>query len=340
MMVGKRACQFFGLALASALTASAAAAQTPEQFYTGRTVNFVVGVSPGGGYDQYARLLARHFGRHLPGQPTIVVRNMPGAGSLTAVLHLNGSAPADGATIVAFNAGLLNDSMSEGAAARARFTDFAWLGSITRDFRVCFAWRGTGILAWDDLVKRRESVFGAAGPASSSANNIAMLRNLFNINLRTIHGYPGNTEMFLAIERGEVDGSCVTWSSLPDHWVRNNSIAVLNRLSPSTQPGVPASAKYIGDLATTQQQKDILEVLLASGELGRPFIASQKVSDDRLKALRAAFDASMTDPALLADAEKQRLPVDPVSGAEAEKIVARLYGFPPELLAKAKEAVR
>jgi tripartite-type tricarboxylate transporter receptor subunit TctC len=265
---------------------------------------------------------------------------MPGAGSLTSVLHLNGSAPTDGTTIVAFNAGVLNDSMSEGAAARAKFTDYAWIGSITRDFRVCFAWRGTGILNWDDLAKRKESVFGAAGAVSSSANNIAMLRNLLNVNLKTIHGYPGNTEMFLAIERGELDGSCVTWSSLPDHWVKNNTISVLTRLSPSTQPGVPESVKFVGDLVTTQEQKDILDVLLASGELGRPFITSPKVPADRLQALRAAFDASMKDTAFLGDAEKQKLPIDPVGGVEAEKIVTRLYAFPAALVEKAKNAVK
>lgn len=328
-----------GCALAAFAT-SAAHAQTPEQFYAGKTINMVVGVSPGGGYDQYARLLARHFPRHVPGQPNVIVRNMPGAGSLTSVLYLNGSAPTDGTTIVAFNAGVLNDSMSEAATARARFTDYAWIGSITRDFRVCFTWRGTGILTWDDLVRRKESVFGAAGAVSSSANNIAMLRNLLNVNLKTIHGYPGNTEMFLAIERGELDGSCVTWSSMPDHWVKNNSIAVLTRLSPSMQPGIPESAKFVGDLVTTQEQKDILDVLLASGELGRPFITSLKVPADRLQALRVAFDASMTDPAFIADAEKQKLPIDPVGGAEAEKIVARLYTFPPALLEKAKNAVK
>ncbi len=328
-----------GCALA-ALATSAAHAQTPEQFYSGKVVNFVVGVSPGGGYDQYARLLARHYARHLPGQPNVIVRNMPGAGSLTAVLHLNGSAPADGTTVVAFNAGLLNDSMSEGAAARARFTDYAWVGSITRDFRVCFSWRASGILTWDDLAKRKETVFGASGAASSSANNVAMLRNLLNLNLRTIHGYPGNTEMFLAIERGEVEGSCVTWSSIPNHWVKNNSIALLARLSPSTQPGVPNSIKFVGDLVTTQEQKDILDVLLASGELGRPFITSQKIPADRLAALRAAFDASMSDAALLADAGKQKLPIDPVGGVEAEKIVTRLYAFPPALVEKAKNAVK
>ena len=323
-----------------ACATSYAHAQTPEQFYAGKTINLVVGVSPGGGYDQYARLLARHYARHVPGQPNVIVRNMPGAGSLTSVLHLNGSAPTDGTTIVAFNAGVLNDSMSEGAAARAKFTDYAWIGSITRDFRVCFAWRGTGILNWDDLAKRKESVFGAAGAVSSSANNIAMLRNLLNVNLKTIHGYPGNTEMFLAVERGELDGSCVTWSSLPDHWVKNNTISVLTRLSPSTQPGVPESVKFVGDLVTTQEQKDILDVLLASGELGRPFITSPKVPADRLQALRAAFDASMTDTAFLADAEKQKLPIDPVGGVEAEKIVTRLYAFPAALVEKAKNAVK
>ncbi len=339
MIDTKRLQTLAGFALA-ALAALPAQAQTHEQFYSGKTINLVVGVSPGGGYDQYSRLLARHFSRHVPGQPTVIVRNMPGAGSLTAVLHLNSSAPTDGTTMVAFNAGVINDSMSEGAAARAKFTDYAWIGSITRDFRVCFAWRGTGILTWDDLAKRKESIFGAAGAVSSSANNIAMLRNLLNVNLKTIHGYPGNTEMFLAIERGELDGSCVSWSSMPDHWVKNNSIAVLTRLSPSMAQGILESVKFVGDLVITQEQKDILDVLLASGELGRPFITSPKVPAERVQALRAAFDASMTDPAFIADAEKQKLPIDPVGGLEAEKIVARLYAFPAALVEKARNAVK
>jgi tripartite-type tricarboxylate transporter receptor subunit TctC len=320
--------------------ASPAVSQTAEQFFTGKQMNFIVGVTPGGGYDLYARLLARHYSHYMPGNPTIIVRNMPGAGSLTAVLHLDSIAPTDGTTITTFNAGLLNDSMSEGANAKAKFNQFAWLGSITRDFRVCYAWKGSKIETWDELVKRKGTIFGASGPNSNSANGVAMLRNIFKLDLRTISAYPGNTEMNLAVERGEVEGSCISWSSIPEDWIVNKKINVLARLSPATVPEIPPSVKFLGDLATTQEQKDVIEVLLASGELGRPFILSKKVPADRLELLRKAFDATMLDKAFLADAAKQSLTVDPVSGAQAEKIVDRLYSFSPEMIEKAKNIIK
>ena len=325
----------FGLALGlvlAVLAPTAVLSQEASAFYAGTTVSFVVGVSPGGGYDQYARLLARHYARFVPGVPTIVVRNMPGAGSLSAVLYTRDVAPPDGLTVTTFNSGLLNESISEGDKAKVRYDQFAWVGSLARDLRACLAWKTTHLRSLADFNGRKQPVFGGAGPNSSSANNVAMLRNLFDLDLRIISAYRGNTEMNLALERGELDGVCISWSSVP--------INILTRLSRAQTPELPASVPFIGDLATSQERRDVIDMLLLSGEIGRPFIVSKKVAADRVSLLRKAFDDAAQDRGLLAEAEKIGLSITPVGGAEAEGIVTRLYAYPETILEKARLAIK
>ena len=329
----------FGFAIGLMLQAPVQA-QDAAAFYPGKTVNMVVGVSAGGGYDQYARLLARHYTRFLPGAPTIVVRNMPGAGSLSAVLFTRDVAPPDGLTVTTFNSGLLNESMSEGDKAKVRFDQFSWIGSLARDLRACLAWKETNIRTLADFAARKQAVFGGAGPNSSSANNVAMLRNLFDLNLRIISAYRGNTEMNLALERGELDGVCISWSSVPDDWIKNDRVNVLARLSRAGSPDIPAHAPFLGDLAATQDQKDVIDLLLLSGEIGRPFIVSKKVAPDRVAALRKGFEEVAQDPQFLAEAERSGLAISAVGGAEAEGIVTKLYSFPDATLEKARLAIK
>lgn len=324
--------------LAFALLAAAYPAHA-DNFYAGKTVNIVVGSSAGGGYDQYSRALARYLPAHIPGTPTVIVRNMPGAGSLTSVLHLT-TAPKDGTVMTAFNSGLFSDSISAGEKAKAKFTDYAFVGSVTRDFRVCYTWKDTKIATWEDLVKRKETVFGATGQNSNSYNGAAMLKNIFGIKLKILVAYPGNSEVFLAVERGEIDGSCISWTSVPDDWIQNKKINLLVRIGTTTPPEIPPSVPFIGDVAKTQEQKDIIDVLMAPGELGRPYIMSKEVPAERLALIRAGFDATTTDPTFLAEAKKQGLSVDPIGGAEAQKIVAHLYTFSPEIVAKATAALK
>ena len=333
----------FGLALGlvlAVLAPTAVLSQEASAFYAGKTVSFVVGVSPGGGYDQYARLLARHYARFVPGVPTIVVRNMPGAGSLSAVLYTRDVAPPDGLTVTTFNSGLLNESISEGDKAKVRYDQFAWVGSLARDLRACLAWKTTHLRSLADFNGRKQPVFGGAGPNSSSANNVAMLRNLFDLDLRIISAYRGNTEMNLALERGELDGVCISWSSVPEDWIKNDRINILTRLSRAQTPELPASVPFIGDLATSQERRDVIDMLLLSGEIGRPFIVSKKVAADRVDLLRKAFDDATQDRALLAEAEKIGLSITPVGGAEAEGIVTRLYADPVTILEKARLAIK
>jgi tripartite-type tricarboxylate transporter receptor subunit TctC len=330
---------FIGIAALVALMARPAA-ENDDQFYKGKVLTMTVGVSAGGGYDQYARLLAHYLRKHIAGEPSVIVRNVPGAGSLTSVLQLNSILPTDGTQIVTFNAGLLNDSMSDGDSARVRFDDFAWLGSMARDLRVCFAWKTSGIRTWDDLLKRKDTVFGAAGANSNSANGVAVIRNLFNLKMRTIFGYPGNSEMNLAIERGEIAGTCISWTSIPKDWIKNHDIDVLVRLSPITAPGIPSSVKFVGDLVATSEQRSIVDVLDSSGELARPFIVSRKAPSARIEALRAAFAATVIDKDFLADAAKEGLMVDPVLGSQAEEIVQRLYNLPRAVAEKARAILK
>ncbi len=329
----------FGIGMAL-MAPSATFAQEAAAFYPGKTISMVVGVSAGGGYDQYARLLSRHYAKFIPGAPTIVVRNLPGAGSLSAVLFTRDVAPPDGLTVTTFNSGLLNESMSEGEKAKVRFDQFSWVGSLARDLRACMTWKEANIRSLADFATRKQAVFGGAGPNSSSANNVAMMRNLFDLNLRIISAYRGNTEMNLALERGELDGVCISWSSVPEDWIKNDRVNILTRLSRAEAPEIPAGVPFIGDLTPSQERKDIIDLLLLSGEIGRPFIMSKKVAADRLAVLRKAFDEAARDPLLLVEAEKIGLSISPVGGVEAESIVTRLYAFPQDILDKARLAIK
>ncbi len=333
---GKKSCV---ATLAATLAGSCgAAAQTPAEFYQGKTVNIIVGFSPGGGYDQYARLLARHMGEHIPGKPTLVVQNAPGAGSLTAVKRIDTNLPTDGTAMVTFNPAKITESLTMPDKVNFNFNDVAWIGSITRDFRVCYAWSATGVKTWDDAVKRNELIFGGTSKGTGSYVNSAILKNVFGINVRHILGFPGSAEQRIAIERGELEADCGSFSSIPDHWIKENKINVFVTFSPVKTPDMP-NAPYIATFAKTDEQKKILQMLGAAGDLGRPYIMSKEVPAERLKAMRAAFDTTMKDKDFLAEAAKQGLPVYPETGPEAEKTIKEIYAFPKELIAKAAKAM-
>ncbi len=320
------------------LLCGSAYAQDAASFYKGKTVRIVVGFTPGGGYDLYARLLARHFGRHIPGNPSVIVQNMPGAASLKAVQYLNdGGAPADGTVITTFNAGLLIQSQTTPDKVPVKFFNYAWVGNISEDFRVCFTWNATGVKNWQDFLAKKDVKFGNTGIGTSAYVDNRMLSELFGAKLHQVQGYPGSADKRLAIERGELDGDCGSWTSLPDDWLRDKKITLLIRFSRTLLPNMPPTLVYAGDLLTDPKKKQVLDLLTASAVIGRPFIAPQNVPADRIAALRSAFDATMKDPEFLADAEKQRMTVTPMTGAEAEAAIRKLYQTPPDIVAAAKE---
>jgi tripartite-type tricarboxylate transporter receptor subunit TctC len=330
-------CRASALILALMMMAGPSSAQPAAEF---KTINIVVGFSVGGGFDAYARILARHIGQYIPGQPNIVVQNIPGASSLKAVQYLDSGVPKDGSVMTAFNPGLLNESFLDPDKVRVKFTDFSWVGSITRDQRVCYAWAATGIKTFDDLKKYKNFSVGSPARGTSSYINEVVLKNVFGIAVRHVTGYAGSADQRLAIERGELDGDCGAWSSIPPDWISNRKINPVISFSSVPIPGMPPGVAYAGDLAPDQEAREILELLMLADGLGRPFIVSRQVPADRLATLRKAFDATMKDQRFLAETEKQSLPVvGPIIGQEAEKMVATIYGSSPALIARAQAIV-
>jgi tripartite-type tricarboxylate transporter receptor subunit TctC len=322
------------LFVASTFTALPVAAPAQTEF---KTFTIIVGFAPGGGYDLYARVLARHMGRYLPGRPNIIVQNMLGAASLKALQYLDTGAPQDGSVITAFSPGLIVESLVNANKVQFKFSDVAWIGSITRDLRACYAWGPTGIKSMDDLKKAKQFNMGAPAPGTSNFLNAAVIKNMFGIAVHHVMGYPNSSAQRLAIERGELDGDCGAWSSIPPEWLSGNKINPIVNFSPVPVPGLGANVPFVGDLAPTPEDKAVLDVLLAPDALGRPFVASKQVPPDRLAGIRKAFDATVKDAQFLAETEKMDFQVaGPIGGLEAEKLVGSIYGSPPAVIARAQ----
>ena len=326
------------LAMASSVPA-ARHALAQDGFFKGKAVTIVVGYSVGGGYDQYARLVARHVGRNIPGSPTVLVQNMPGAASMTAVRHLDANAAKDGTVITTFDPGLILETIASPEVYRVKFSDYQWIGTLLRDIRVCYASTTSGIRTWDEMMSRKQFLIGNTAKGSNAYVNGAILRKVFHAPVRQISGYPGSNEQRLALERGELEGNCGSWSAIPQDWIANRRISPLVRFSSKRPPDMAANVPYVLDLAMTQEQRDLLTILNASGELGRPFIVARQVPADRVKTLRTAFEAMLKDDSFLAEAQKQNLQLDPVTGEQAEKIMAAIYAAPPALVQKVKDVL-
>ncbi|MFT5539419.1 MAG: tripartite-type tricarboxylate transporter receptor subunit TctC [Alphaproteobacteria bacterium] len=325
-----------GIAAASLTFTSTHAAHAAD-VYKGKTIVVTVGFGPGGGYDRYGRLLARHIGRHIPGKPTVVVKNLPGAGSLKSVQYLRTVAPKDGTAIVIFNFGQITRSLVlPSKKIKVDFRDFAWIGSINRDLSVCYVRKGIGGDNLATLAKRPRVNFGLTSVGSASYFNQSMMRGIFGIKLKQIAGYSGSKQKQLAIERHELDGDCGAWSSVPADWLRDKKIDVLLRYSPLKPADMPATIPFAGDIAKTASDKQIIKLLTGASELGRPFIAPKELAKDRLAILRTAFGATMKDTVFTADAKKQRLPVSPIVGKEAVATIKEIYSIPSDVVKKAK----
>jgi tripartite-type tricarboxylate transporter receptor subunit TctC len=319
-----------------ALAALAAVPAAAQDFYAGKTVTIAVGYSAGGGYDQYTRLLARHIGRHIPGNPVIVVQNMPGAATLTAVRYLANAAPKDGTAIVMFDPGLILESISAPDKFQVKFSDYQYLGGMSREVTLCYAWHATGIRSFADMMARKEFLLGLTAKGSAVYANGAVLRKMFHAPIRQIAGYPGSNEQRLAVERGELEGACASWSAIPQDWIANRKTTPLVRFGPM-QPADMPPTPYVNDLAKTQEEREVLDILNAPGILGRPFIVARDVPRERVQTLAAAFAETLKDPALLADAQKQSLPIELFGAEESEKVIRTIYSASPDLIRKVKD---
>jgi tripartite-type tricarboxylate transporter receptor subunit TctC len=327
--------RFACASIAAALVLQLSSASAQDSFYAGKTVTIVVGYSAGGGYDTYARMLARYYGGHIPGNPNVIVQNMPGAASMTSVRYLDATAPKDGTVITTFDPGLITQMLTADKPV-VNFGNFRWIGTLLRDIRICYAWGATGIKTFGDMLQRKQFLIGTTAKGSNAYVNGAILRNVFKAPVRQISGYPGSNEQRLALERGELEGNCGSWTAMPQDWLVNKKINPLLRFSSTRPADMSPAVPYVLDLAKTQEQKDVIGVLNSPGELGRPFIVAKQVPAERVAILRNALQATLKDAAFLADAKKQRLLLDPVAGEEAEKVTAQIYAAPPDLIRKAK----
>jgi tripartite-type tricarboxylate transporter receptor subunit TctC len=339
--VGLRKSVLTAIVVAALSMPTVARSASVEEFYKGRTVALIIGFSAGTGYDIYARLLARFIGRHIPGNPTVIAQNMPGAGSLKAAMYVYAVAPKDGAVIATIGRSaplepLLGEAQFDGRG-------FTWLGSIASSSSLCATWHATAIKSWQDVLTKPFALAGE-GSGSEPDSFARILKNIFGAKVKLVTGYPGGNEMNLAIERGEVDGRCGwSWDSIkstrPD-WLRDRKINLLAVFSLQKAVDIPAEVPLIGDLAATQEQRQILRLHLAGQSFGRPFFTSPGVPEDRKAALRAAFDATMQDPDFIAETNKVKLEVSPTSGAEIDRLLREIYATPKDVIEKAKQAVR
>lgn len=330
------------IALVLALAANARADAVAD-FYRGRSITLTVGYSAGGGYDAYGRVLARHLSKHIPGRPSVIVQNMPGAGSLRAANFLYNVAPKDGTAIGHFSRGMAMEPLIGTSATQFDARRFAWLGSGTDEVSICTTWHTSAVKTWNDMLTIPFTV-GGEGSGSDPDIFSAVMRNAFGVKLKLVSGYPGSAEVALAIERGEVDGRCGwSWDSIkstrPD-WLRERKINLLAVFSPEKAADIPAEVPLVGDLATSDEQRQVLRVHLAGQPLGRPFFTSPGVPHDRKAALRAAFDATLKDPDFIAETGKAKLEINPTSGAEIDRLLADIYATPRDVIEKAKQALR
>jgi tripartite-type tricarboxylate transporter receptor subunit TctC len=316
---------------------AAAAPAAAQDFYRGKTITIMVGFSPGGGFDLNARVLARHIGRHIPGNPIVVIQNMPGAGSMTAVHYLDLTASKDGTYLDIFNFGNIGDSKLNPDKVKADFRKYNWIGSISQDLTVCYVWHAFGVKTLADLKAKPKVHMGLTGMGTSSDTNQRILKNVFGVKVQQVAGYPGSAEQRIAVERGELDGDCGAWSSLPQEWVDGKKVVAVIKSGSLTAPDMPPEVPYSVDIAPSERDRQVLRMLLASAQVGRPFIASQAVPAERIRILRDGFNATMKDPQFIAELEKLRLPISPKTGEEALQVVEGIYATPDDIVAAARK---
>lgn len=312
------------------------------EFFAGKTLTILVGFGPGGGYDLYARTLARHIGHHIPGNPTVVVQNMAGAGSLRVVNYLYNAAPKNGSVIATFARGIVLEPLF-GRSEGVQFDParLGWLGSVSNETAVCAFMADSGIKTWHDMQTKTYTI-GASDAGADSDVFPQVLRNLFRLPLRIVTGYSGGAEMVLAMQRHEIDGRCGwSWTSLLS---RNRSLYDNKQIDVPVQLALSRNEDLrdvpaILDLAADAEQKAILRLIISRQVMARPFATPPDVPGDRLQTLRTAFDATMRDPAFLEEAKRLDLEVRPVTGAEIETLVNEVLASPPDIVRRAAEAV-
>ncbi len=310
----------------------------PASFYKGQQVKLVVGYPPSSGHSAYARLLAAHLPRHVPGEPSLIVQNMPGAGSMVAANWLYNIAPRDGSTIGIFAINVAIDSLFGNTAAKFDPHKFNWIGNITTTIAICGVWKDAGVRTFKEL-QQKEVLFGVTGPAGGTYQSAAALKNLFGAKIKMVRGYKAGEDILLAMERGEVQGRCgYPLEQVIDH-IRSGDVIPLihNGRGPVDDlRNVPR----VFDFAKTEEERGIVDLVFGWHTLGRPVAAPPALPLERLRALQSAFAATMDDTQFLADTKRANLSVSWTSGPEVQTMVSRFLSHPREIVDKAAQVVR
>jgi tripartite-type tricarboxylate transporter receptor subunit TctC len=327
------------MAFAAALGAQPALAQ---DYYAGKTITFLVGGNPGGGYDVYARAISRHIPKYIPGAPQIVVRNQPGAGSGTAAAAIYNTAPKDGTWVGVLFPGVIMGPILD---PKSRLTfdpaKFIYIASADSGTRVCITGQKSSIKTMKDALERT-AIMGASAAGGSSRDYAFMLRHTTGVKFNVVSGYKGTPDIFLAIEQGEVDGTCgLDWSSLKAQrptWVRDGLANVIIQNGLNTEPELDkAGVPNIWPFIKSPEDKAAVELVLAQQIFGRPYVVAPETPKEAVSALRKAFMEVFKDQDFLADAEKSRIDISPTSGEDVQKLVAQVFAAKPDVVERAKK---
>ncbi len=326
------------------LTSALHAQENVEAFYKGKSIRLLVGAAPGGGYDAYARLLARFMPKHIPGNPTIVSSNMPGGGGGVAAAHLFNVAPKDGTVFAAILPGTITDQLlQERSAAKYNPAGLIYLGSANSEVNMCYLRADTGIKTLGDL-QSKEVVIGASTEGGSTRDQPTVQKNLLGSKFKIVSGYPGTRDIFLAIEKNEVSGICgiglPSFMTIRPNWLKEGFVRIISQDNPKGDPKITASGVPLTvDFAKSPEDRRVMELIYTQQNFGRPYILPPGVPLDRIVALRNAFVRALQDPELLAIAETMKLDISLVSGEDLQKQVEELYSAPPDIVERAKKAL-
>jgi tripartite-type tricarboxylate transporter receptor subunit TctC len=340
-MVNSRVLVFLAAFSGLALTTWPATAQSVEEFYRGKTVTMAVGTSPGGDYDLRMRMVSRHIGKHIPGNPTVIATNMPGAGQMLVANWLASVAPKDGTAIVALSQNMAVNQATGASGVKYDVRQFNWIGNTTDSPNLINAWHTTGIKTIQDVMQR-ELVVGATGTASGSYLYPYALNQLAGTKFKIVTGYPGGNDVNLAMERGEVGGrgsnSWASWKATRPQWLAEKKIVILVQVGLKRNPELP-DIPTMQDLGKNDLDKRVLTFISVDTAISRPLVTNGGVPRERVEALRRAFDATMKDPEFLAEAEKSQTDISPMTGEEAQKIAESTIATPADVLARANALI-
>jgi tripartite-type tricarboxylate transporter receptor subunit TctC len=315
---------------------SNAAAQTD---FTNKTIRLYIGTGPGGGYDTYGRLVARHIGRHLPGNPAVLPQNMPGASSLTLTNYLYNSAPRDGTAIGMINQAMPTEQYLDIGNANYDSIRLNWIGRVSSAVEMAIVWHTVPVIRIED-VRARETLMGGTGPTSSTVFIPYLLDNLAGMKFKVITGFNGTTEIALAMERGEVEGSATPLESLSSYradWVRDRKIRILLQYTAVRDPEMPDVPAMV-ELGQTEEARRILGFYASAAEIGRSIVAPPGLPQESVTAWRRAFNEMLIDPVFVGDAKRMGIPIKPLSGERLQDLIRQVANFPSSLLERARQA--